>query len=804
MARFERDLWIDDDDIRTELGELRAATLRYVLGATAVLAVLVNFAFNTFDNRVDPIRFGFTWAVILAVAIGYAMLRYGPTLAAAVFVTAQAGILATAVLALHAPVLAYWFSPLVIIAGVLLGCRAGCVLATGATAVILAGAGVFGAIPGDTVAGPLLLAWVSLLNAWLLSQPTRTALAWAWHSYGRVTHIMEDLRDHQVKLESTVKSLNVAYQRLEQLNHELARARQTAEQARRLKSEFAAAISHELRTPLNLIIGFSEMIITEPRAYDGQELPSVYRGDAEAIYRNACHLSNLVDDVLDLSQIEADRMGLQKDLARLAEVVDEAASMVARFFDGKGLALQLDVPLDLPLVNVDRTRIRQVLINLLNNAARFTSSGGVIVRAWMDGTDVVAAVADTGIGIAPEHLSAVFEEFRQVRVLGEKRVVGSGLGLAVSKRFVELHGGAMWVESRLGEGSTFFFSVPTCANVIAATDYPIGVRAGLPPADADAARHAVVVIDRTGEAARLIGRHLDGFRVLVAANGEGARRLAQEHAIEAAILVGANGPPDWTSARRLSESLNGIPVASCVLNTRTVTARDLGVADCLLKPIGREHIRHALRKLGKHVRTILVVDDDPEMVRLMARLISLVSRQYTVWEARSGNEALALLETMRPDAAFLDLVMPDLNGDDLLCRIRARPGLESMAIVLVTGHGLDNETITAPLFGITQTAGFSVRELMRCLRTSLDVVRRPQTALSEHLEERRAADRLGQEVGGPHRHGEGALVNDGADRDGDIARRGIALEDLQEIPAVAQRHHQVQSDEPGPNIPEVR
>lgn len=803
MVRIVSHSWSQDDDIGSELEELRAGALRYVLAATAALAVYVHFALSAFANRVDVTRFGFMWAVIVAVALAYWALRYGAVPASAVFVIALAGILAVAVLYFRQPTLGYWFSPLVIVAGVLLDWRGSVALAVGATAAILASVGVASAMSGDVATGSLLLTWVSLLSAWLLSHPTRTALGWAWHSYARTALIMEELRDHQGQLERTVKSLNVAYERLEQLNVELARARRAAEHARRLKSEFAAAISHELRTPLNLIIGFSEIMVMDPRAYDGQKLPDAYRGDIEAIYRNACHLSNLVDDVLDLSQIEADHMGLQKERTHLAPVIDEALSMVARLFSAKGLALHLEVPLDLPPMNADRTRIRQVLINLLNNAVRFTSSGGVTIRAWTEGADVIVAVTDTGIGIAAEHLSAVFEEFRQVHILGERRVVGSGLGLAVSKRFIELHGGSMWVESQLGSGSTFFFSVPSCENVIAASTSLTGAHVMEPPPGADAAEHTILVIDRLGESARLFRRHLDGFRVVVAASSEGARRIAHECAIQAAILVGSNGPPDWATVRRIGEMLDGVPVAACTLTTRKISARELGATDCLLKPIGRDQVRQVLRRLGRKVRTILVVDDDPEMVRLLGRLISLASRRYTVWEAQSGLEALALIDLKRPDAVFLDLVMPDLNGDELLRRIRSAPGLEGIPVVLVTGHGLENETVTAEFFGMTQTGGFSVRELMRCLRGSLEVVYRPQTTLVQHVEQGGSANRLGQEIGRTHGQGEGPLVNDRADGDGDILGRRIAFEGLEEVPAVAKGHHEVKRNEPRAPGPDV-
>jgi signal transduction histidine kinase/DNA-binding response OmpR family regulator len=793
MTALRRDYRIEGQDMSEELEDLYASALRFVLPVIAVLAVYVHFAFSAFADRIDIARFGFMGAVILAAGLAYWAIRYGVTRATVFLVAALAGILAVAVLDSRANLLAYWFSPLVIVAGVVIGWRGGVAVATLATAFVLVESSSAGAMPSDVTSGSLLLTWVSLLLAWLLSNPTRTALAWAWHSYVRAAQIMEELREHQAQLERTVKSLNLAYERLEQLNAELNRARRAADQARRLKAEFAAAISHELRTPLNLIIGFSEMMVADPRAYNGQVLPVVYRSDVEAIHRNACHLSSLVDDVLDLSQIEAERMGLQKEWVRIAPIVDEAAAVVAPLFATKGLALQVEVPLDLPPVYADRTRIRQVLINLLNNAVRFIGSGGVTIRGGRKGSDVIVAVADTGIGIAPENLSAVFDEFRQVHILGQRRVVGNGLGLAVSKRFVELHGGSIWVESQLGKGSTFHFSIPSCENVLttASSLTEPRVRAALA---ANTAEPTILVIDRDreGEAARLFRRHLDGYRVVVAPSGAAARRLMKEHPVEAAILVGSDGPPDLATMRRLGELLSGVPILTCAFGKSKVSLRELGVADCLLKPVGQEQVRHALRRLGRQVQTILVVDDDSEMVRLLGRLISLASRRYKVWEAQSGSEALSLLETKRPDAVFLDLVMPDVAGDQVLRRMRVTDRLRDVPVVLVTGHGIEDETVTAEFLGIIQNEGFSVRELLRWLRTSLDAVHRPQTTLLQHLEQREPTDGFGQEVGCPHREGERPLVDDRADDDRDVAHRRIPGQDLQEFPAVANRHHQIE------------
>ncbi|MBX6770086.1 MAG: response regulator [Chloroflexi bacterium] len=746
-----------DSDIADEISELHDEALRLTLIVLAVLAIYVHYALSAITNTVDPRRFGLMCGIVLAVILTYWALRFGPALAAGLLTAILSVLLGAGVLAFQAPLLAFWFSPVVILSGAFLGWSAGITGAVVASGVIGA-ASLTHVMPGDLALYALLLAWVSVLICWVLSHPTRTALDWAWHNYLHAVHLTEELRDRQAQVERTLKSLAIAYQRLEQLNLELARARQDAEQARRLKAEFAAAISHELRTPLNLIIGFSEMMVTTPRAY-GQPLPESYRGDLEAIYRNACHLSNLVDDVLDLSQIEADRMGLQKEQLRLAPVVDEAVTTIARLYAAKGLSLEVEVPLDLPPVYADRTRIRQVLINLLNNAVRFTNQGGVTIRAWSEGMDVVVAVRDTGIGIAPEHLPAVFEEFRQIHVLGEQRVIGSGLGLAVSKRFVELHGGSMWVESSPGQGSVFYFSLPRCGSVIASPVPPRSDRWPPPTSSDSVDTRTIVVLDREGEAGRLFARHLDGYQVVIARSAEQARRQIERSIVHAVVVTGSHGPPDPTTLHRISEVFPDVPVAACSLKTRKVTPRALGVADCLTKPITREQIRLALRRLGRQIRTILIADDDPEMIRLLGRLVQLTSRRYTILEARNGQEALTLLETRPPDAVLLDLVMPDLSGDDLLRRMRENPALRDIPVILVTGHGLGDETVTADLLSFSQRGGLSIRELMRCLRTGIEAVQRPQAAVRQHLEQGIAADRLGEEIRGAEGEGKRAFVN---------------------------------------------
>ncbi|MBI2941960.1 MAG: response regulator [Chloroflexi bacterium] len=711
------------------LEDLRAEGLRLLIGVLASLAFLTYYVTALVTDSFNPLRFALMCALVLVGGLSYWTLRVSVRLAARVFVLSLLAILTAALSVFQDSLLASWFAPVVIVAGILVGWRSSLATAMAASAAILANHLMADFLPAGVAFGAVLLTWVGCILGWLLSRPAQTTLDWARQSYVRAVYTAEELRDRQGELSRVVKSLNSAYQRLEELNVDLARAREAAEEARRLKAEFAAAVSHELRTPLNLIIGFSEMLVASPHISRGKALPDAFRGDLEVIYRNACHLSGLIDDVLDLSQIEADRMSLHKEQVHLARVVDEAIAVVNGLFTAKGLTLEAEVPWDLLPVYADRDRVRQVLINLLSNAARFTDRGGVTVRARIEGAhahDVLVAVSDTGVGIAPENLSAVFEEYRRVHVNGERRLIGSGLGLAVSKRFVELHGGSMWVESQPDHGSIFSFTLPTCEGVIASPGHTRGDR-WVPPAAATGGIGDILVVDRDGDVARLLSRYLDGYRVLpVTGPVTGIEQVRQQVAggrVRAVIVASPASTPEGPDLREVSEMVPGVPVVGCSFRTGRVAARDLGISDYLVKPVSREQIRDALRRLGKGVRSVVVVDDDTEMLRLLSRMVRSVSRRYIVREAQSGRQALALLGDERPDAVLLDLMMPDIDGAEVLRRMRVDPALRDVPVVVVTARGVAAETIVAEAFTITRRDGLSLREFLRCLRTDLDLLR---------------------------------------------------------------------------------
>jgi|GEM_PF-1856934 len=287
-----------------------------------------------------------------------------------------------------------------------------------------------------------------------------TALAWYRAMQERADALLNESREHQAKLTQTLKSLDLAYQNQNRMQQQLISARQQADEARRLKQRFAANISHELRTPLNLIVGFSEVMVMTPEIYNGNRLPPKLAHDLYQIYTSSRHLLEMVDDVLDLSQAELSAFSLDFERTSVADFIEDSAEVFRNIFRDGRLRFSITLAPGLPEVEMDRTRTRQVILNLLSNAHRFTDSGEVGLSVWQADQEVLFAVKDTGRGIPPDKHAQIFEEFYQVDSSLSRKNGGAGLGLAISKRFVETHQGRIWVESAPDDGATFTFSLP--------------------------------------------------------------------------------------------------------------------------------------------------------------------------------------------------------------------------------------------------------------------------------------------------------------------------------------------------------
>ncbi|MDF1512804.1 MAG: HAMP domain-containing sensor histidine kinase, partial [Anaerolineae bacterium] len=286
------------------------------------------------------------------------------------------------------------------------------------------------------------------LMGWAITHTLLTVTAWSLHSYNESRIKIDEVREQRAELLQVQEDLLLANQELARMSDRMRALHQIAEEASQAKAEFVANVSHELRTPLNMIIGFSEVITEAPEIYG--DLPSALIADIISIQRNSEHLAKLVNDVLDLSQVDAGRMALSRTWSSMTDILNDAVKVVRDLYESKGLYLTIDTSSDLPNVFCDTTRVRQVVINLLSNAGRFTERGGVTIKTWQEKHGVTISVTDTGPGIAEEDQAKLFEPFQQLDSSIRRRHGGSGLGLSISKRFVEMHGGKMWLESKRG------------------------------------------------------------------------------------------------------------------------------------------------------------------------------------------------------------------------------------------------------------------------------------------------------------------------------------------------------------------
>ena len=402
-------------------------------------------------------------------------------------------------------------------------------------------------------------------------------------------------RTEQKDAEEKLKRYSTA---LEGANRELQAAKLQAEQESRFKSTFLANMSHELRTPLNAIIGFSELLEQElfgplaPRQKDY----------VQNVLVSGRHLLALVNDILDLSKVEAGKMELARDWTPLAIVVDAVQGVVKPLIDARGVALTVSLPLGLPDVYLDPVRIKQVLYNLLSNAIKFTPRGGSVeLSATVHGAALSVSCKDTGIGIRPEHLPRLFREFEQLEALGGGKPEGTGLGLALTKRLVELHGGSISAESRPGAGSTFTFTLPMLRRVTGAVP---SSEHELPSAEP-----VVLIIEDDPQAAELIGGHLRaaGLSVAFATDAEQALRLAEQLrpvAITLDILM--PGLDGWAILGRLKRlpSTRGIPAVVVSVVDDPGRGLLLGATDYLVKPVSREALLQSLEASGVPTRRV--------------------------------------------------------------------------------------------------------------------------------------------------------------------------------------------------------
>ncbi len=498
---------------------------------------------------------------------------------------------------------------------------------------------------------------------------------------------------------------------------ELLEIQRAAEAANRAKSQFLANMSHELRTPLNAIIGFSEIL--EDRTFG--EVNEKQGRYVTNILTSGRHLLQLINDILDLSKVETGKLELNTEHFSPARAVEDVLAVIKALSNKKGIVVATDCASDLPALCADQGKFKQVLYNLLSNAVKFTPDGGTVtVKLQMDqnpefksgdpmssDSTLRVSVSDTGIGIKPEDHARIWNEFEQVDSTYARTQQGTGLGLALTRKMVELHGGRIWLVSEgiEGKGSTFFFELPLVTKAHAATvARPVQPSAPSPvvPAPQSGTERRLVLIAEDNEPARaLLENYLTGggYDVAHATTAAEALKLARElnpFAITLDILLPDR--PGWEvlSELKANPQTRDIPVVIVSITDDKQLGSSLGAVDFLVKPVRRQELLAAIERTGSRrqqaVNTVLIVDDDPQSVETLAA--SIRAEGYTVLAAHSGAEGIEAALTSRPDLLILDLLMPQMNGFEVVDRLRTNPLTAKLPILIYTGVDLSAEERT--------------------------------------------------------------------------------------------------------------
>jgi signal transduction histidine kinase len=470
-----------DPDFSSDATELLQSTLRTLIFAVGGICTTWYILANVTTWHIRVIQVSYVLLIIaISSVIALRLLSRRLLVAQSIWLNGLAAAVTLAIYLFQQPEIAFLYMLLPLVTATTIGWLASLVMEGVIVGLVwwLSHGQLMPSVPAAYIPVIVIGGAVSGVLGWAATRVLLAVAQWSLFDLERVRREMKEAREQRMELKQVQEDLVLANRELARLSDRLKAMHQVAEEARQAKEEFVANVSHELRTPLNMIIGFSEMITQLPQVYGGG-LPPALLADIAAIQRNSQHLAKLVDDVLDLSQVDAGRMALSKEWTSLHEIVDEASQAVGALFESKGLYLETEVPPDLPPVFCDRTRVRQVIITLLSNAGRFTEQGGVLLEIKRGENDVMVSVADTGPGIAPEDQQRLFKPFQQLDSSIRRRHGGSGLGLVISKRFVEMHGGKMWLVSPStadlpsalrtaegGIGTTIYFSLPLEASPI--------------------------------------------------------------------------------------------------------------------------------------------------------------------------------------------------------------------------------------------------------------------------------------------------------------------------------------------------
>lgn len=528
--------------------------------------------------------------------------------------------------------------------------------------------------------------------------------------------------DMSTKLQSTYATLE---QRIAEKTAHLQQAVIALERANKMKSEFLANMSHELRTPLNAIIGFAE-VLRDKIAGDLNEEQTDFVND---IHSSGSHLLQMINDILDLSKIEAGKMELQYGVFPVPAAIEEVYTIIKGLASKKHLELKTVILTDMKSIEADRVKFKQVLYNLLSNAIKFTPENGkIVLEAGVMEDMLQVSVSDTGIGMKSDDQQKVFKEFWQADSSFARKYEGTGLGLALTKRIVEMHGGKIWFESEYGKGSIFSFSLPVKAAV--KTTEPKEIKAKprqtIPAGVKDAKTVLVVEDDRM--AADLLTLYLTnaGYNVVVAVDGEEAIKKAKEYQpflITLDVMLPKKDGWDVLSELKNSQDVAPIPVIIVSMVDNKDLGFSLGAVEYLMKPIDRTKLIDivnscipAERNTGKSMK-VLVVDDDEKAVKYMSSVLEKAG--FDVLKAYSGKAGINLAINNNPDLMILDLMMPEVSGFDVVETLRNHPTAKGIPIIICSAKDItpeDKKILNGHILAIVQKSSHTKEDLLSTIK----------------------------------------------------------------------------------------
>ena len=512
--------------------------------------------------------------------------------------------------------------------------------------------------------------------------------------------------------EEAQKKDREARERLEGKNAELLESQKAAEAANEAKSTFLANMSHELRTPLNAIIGYSEMLIEDAEDENEDFIP-----DLDKINNSGKHLLGLINDILDLSKVESGKMELYLESFELEKVIKEIESTIKPLIEKNKNSLKIDYQSNEKTMKADVTKVRQILLNLLSNSAKFTKEGDISIKVLSserieNAIDFI--VADTGIGMNPEQVEKVFKPFTQADEKTTRKFGGTGLGLTITKMFAEMMGGSIEIDSEEGKGTTFTVTLPL--NVVDKSKEGIDLKEKI----SKDAGYTILVIDDDDNAQDMMKKFLEkqDFTILQAKTGEDGLNLAAQYmpdAITLDVMMPEMDGWEVLAALQANEKTKNIPVIMLTMANEPDIGYSLGATDYLTKPVNWEELSTILRRhqIESDSQSILIVEDD-ETTRDMLRK-SLESNEYKVRSAINGKEALEKIQSSKPGLILLDLMMPEMDGFEFAERLRENKEWLDIPVVVITAKDLtkeDHARLKGNVEAIMQKGSYSKNELL--------------------------------------------------------------------------------------------